>query len=335
MSAPDLGMADTASTSDPSVAVVVLNWNGVADTLACLTSLRGSRERVCAIVVDNGSSGSDAEKIRLSGLADTVLETGRNLGYAGGNNVGLRHALDDTRGFEFVAVLNNDTVVDPDCFGVLVEQLRGEAAPLALSPTVRYFDDPTRPWFAGGVIDQGWPRHLQQSETCASDKPYRLSEWLSGCCITARALTWRRVGLFDASYFLIFEDCDWSARARKKGVTLAVSNDSTILHRVSRSLSSGPSSLLGSFYFIRNGLRFESRYARRYIPHFLDRHLLRPTMSDLIRLTPRPGLGFRWLGALAFLVGQRGPAPRACLALAQQRVQLPARERSAASSSNP
>jgi GT2 family glycosyltransferase len=304
----------------PSIAVVVLNWNGVDDTLACLDSLRRSVAAVHAIVVDNGSTGSDAERIRASELADTVIETGTNLGYAEGNNVGLRLALDPASGFEVVGVLNNDTVVDPRCFGGLVEQLGEENGPLrALAPTTLYFDDPGEPWFAGGIIDQGWPRHLQPSELGDRKGPLEPSEWLTGCCIVARAATWRHVGLFDSRYYLIFEDCEWSLRAQSLGVDLQVATACTIRHKVSRSFATEPSSLLGSYYYLRNGLRFGYAYAPRHLPRFLVRYLLRPTVSDIARLNLRRGLGFRWLGALAFVTGRTGQAPQLVARLAERR----------------
>src|SRR5438552_10530860 len=92
------------------IALVILNWNGVTDTLECLASLRQSLVPIYAIVVDNGSTGSDVERIRSSGLSDMVIETGTNLGYAEGNNIGLQRALDSAQGFEIVGVLNNDKI---------------------------------------------------------------------------------------------------------------------------------------------------------------------------------------------------------------------------------
>src|SRR5690349_1191981 len=89
-----------------SVGIVVLNWNNADDTIACLKSLRNSTVSVTAIVVDNGSTDGSAEAIEASGLADVFLRTGANLGYAGGNNAGLRQALD--AGHATVMVLNND-----------------------------------------------------------------------------------------------------------------------------------------------------------------------------------------------------------------------------------
>jgi GT2 family glycosyltransferase len=296
-----------------SLALVVLNWNGADDTLACLASLRRSTEAVHAIVVDNGSSGSDAAAIRASGLADEVIETGANLGYAGGNNVGLRHALD--AGFDAVGVLNNDTVAEPDCFAGVVAQL---APGRALAPTIVHADAPGRIWFAGGVVDRGWPRHLQPDELPPGDGPLRPSDWLTGCCIVAPAETWRRAGLFDERYFLIHEDSEWSLRARSRGVELLVATGSTLAHAVSSSFAAGPPSRLGSFYGIRNGLRFEARHAPRKLPRFVLRELVRPTASRLARGRWEPGLGYRWLGLLAFLGGQGGQAPRVVRRLAER-----------------
>jgi GT2 family glycosyltransferase len=308
----------------PRIALVVLNWNGAGDTLECLSSLRQSVAPIHAIVVDNGSTGPDVERIRASGLADVVIETGANLGYAAGNNVGLRYALDSADDFSIVGVLNNDTVVDPYCFGDLAEHLSGVTGThRALAPTMLYDDDRSRPWFAGGIVERGWPRHLQPLELKEDEKPLRASEWLTGCCIVARAATWRQVGLFDSRYYLIFEDCEWSFRARRHRVELLVATQSIILHKVSRSFDSGPASFLGGFYFMRNGLRFDWSFQRRDIVQFLWDQLLRPTLAEARHMRWKPELAFHWLGALAFAIGQEGCAPDLVTRLAERRATAP------------
>jgi GT2 family glycosyltransferase len=289
-----------------SIAVVVLNWNGVSDTLQCLASLRQSVVPLHAIVVDNGSNGDDVEQICASGLADTIIEAGKNLGYAEGNNVGLRVGI--TQGFEVVGILNNDTEIDPDSFRVLADCL-SENEHRALSPDIRYFDEPSRSWFAGGVIDSGWPRHLQPDEILDCDADLQECDCLTGCCIVARRETWENVGLFDPGYFLIFEDSDWSLRARRYGVRLCLATQSVITHKVSRSFESGAPSLLGAFYFVRNGLTFEAKYARKYLPAFALRALIRPSASALLRRRSVRDIVFRWLGALAFVARVKGRAP--------------------------
>jgi GT2 family glycosyltransferase len=296
------------------VAVVVLNWNGASDTLECLRSLRQSRLSVHAIVVDNGSTDDSVEEITASGLAGSVIETGENLGFAEGNNVGVRLALEQR--FPVIAVLNNDTIVEADSFEALVRHFT-RLEYRALSPDIRYFDAPSQSWFAGGVLDNGWPRHLQPSELVASDGPLRPSDCLSGCCIVAQSETWKRVGLFDPDYFLIFEDSDWSLRARHNDVNLYVVTDSIIRHKISRSHALGRVSLLSNFYFVRNGLAFETRYFKRHIPRFVGQWLVRPSITALARRMGRRAIAFRWLGALAFAVRLRGRAPQVVERLAE------------------
>lgn len=288
------------------VAAVVLNWNGAEDTIACLESVRGSTVPVRAVVVDNGSSDDSVRRIEGSGLADAVVVLRANIGYAAGNNVGIRAALDE--GAEVVAVLNNDTIVDPDAFELMLEHLP-PLEPRAVSPDIRYFDRPGESWFVGGVVDDGWPRHLQPEELDGGDAALRPSEVLSGCCIVARRETWERVGLFDPRYFLIFEDSDWSMRAARSDVALYVVVRSRISHHVSRSLTSRPALLLGGYYFVRNGLHFEARYFPRRTLPFAFRWLVRAAPS-LVRRGQVAELGFRWLGALAFATGRWGRAPR-------------------------
>jgi GT2 family glycosyltransferase len=290
----------------PKTAVVVLNWNGADDTLGCLESLRRSTVPVHAIVVDNDSSDSSADRIERSGLANTLLRMPTNLGYAEGNNVGLRHAIRE--GFDVVIVLNNDTVVEVDALSLLLSQL-SIGLPRAVSPEIRYLNCPSEPWFGGAVVERGWPRYLQPGELTPSAGP-RGSEWLSGCCIAARSETWERTGLFNPSYFLIFEDSEWSLRARKQGIDLLVVTESVVFHKVSASLASGPTSLLGSFYFARNGLRLDSAYFRRYVPRFIMQWLMRPTLSAIAHRRDRRDVLFRWLGALAFVCQIKGRAPR-------------------------
>src|ERR1700742_3640282 len=103
-------MPPAAPPAAGAVAVVVLNWNGGTDTLRCLRSLRAQEPDLHLIVVDNGSTDGSVEAVEAEGLADDVIRAGENLGYAGGNNLGLKRALTD--GYDVIAVLNNDTYLE-------------------------------------------------------------------------------------------------------------------------------------------------------------------------------------------------------------------------------
>src|SRR5579872_3284426 len=98
---------------DPLIFIILLNWNGKKDTLACLESLQKVRySSFQTIVVDNGSTDDSVHAIRTRYPEISLIETGENLGFAGGNNCGIQYALE--KGADFIFLLNNDTEVDPD-----------------------------------------------------------------------------------------------------------------------------------------------------------------------------------------------------------------------------
>lgn len=285
--------------------IVVLTWNGREDTLACLASLRGSAATV--LVVDNGSADGTVAAVRETHPWAQILENGDNLGYAGGNNVGIRCALD--RGARVIGVLNNDTEVDPGWLDPLVAAIEAPGR-RAVSPDIRYFDDPATSWFRGGTVDptSAWPRHLTPNEQPPSDGHPHPTPLLTGCCLFATSETWRAVGLFDEGLFLTFEDSDWSMRATKLGAELLIVSASTIRHRVSRSFR-GNAGLLGSYYFARNGTVFAYRHlGPGNAVRFAMNQIIAPTVRDLLsRRTMAPAV-MRLLGLAAALTGRRGPA---------------------------
>ena len=168
--------------------------------------------------MDNGSDDGVLEAV--SGRWPTVetFQTGDNLGFAGGMNRGIEWAL--ARGAATVTVLNNDTLVPPGVAAALAARARSG---VAVSPEVRYAANGAV-WFGGGVVDgeTGLARHLTDAEMARAfpGSGPRSVETLAGCCVTASAEVWRTVGGFDERYFLIFEDADWSMRARARGVDL-------------------------------------------------------------------------------------------------------------------
>jgi GT2 family glycosyltransferase len=297
------------------LAVVVLNWNNATDTLDCLRSLTASTPPPFVLVIDNGSTDGSAVEIIDSGLAQHVIVNDDNLGYAGGNNVGLEWAV--AAGFEFVAVLNNDTIVEPTCLATVLDSLGGEEVRRAASPLIVYADAPEQVWFGGGVLDHGLPRHLRADELQTPRPSARVTPLLTGCCIVARRGVWEQVGPFDPDYFLIFEDSDWSVRATGLGVELVVVGEALLHHRVSRSFARPAMQRLGAFYYGRNGLRFHLRHSRRYVGHFLWRSVLRPGLRSLLRRPGAKDTRFLWLGVFSVLFGSRGAAPHVVQRLAR------------------
>jgi GT2 family glycosyltransferase len=229
------------------VAAVVLSWNGREDTLACLRSLEG--EGVDVIVVDNASSDGTADAVTGAEL----IRNDRNLGYAGGMNVGIRAALE--RGAEAVLLLNNDVEVEPGAIAALAAAGDGAGA---VCPVVVFADAPERVWYAGASFDprRGYNgRHRTEIPRTLAE-----TERICGAAVLIPRATLQQIGDFDEGLFAYVEDADWSLRARDAGLPLRVTAASRVRHKVSAS-TGGQGSPDAIYYSLRNLLRVCERHA--------------------------------------------------------------------------
>lgn len=216
----------------PEICVIILNWNKAAETLRCLESLRQIQtDDVEIIVVDNGSNDDSAGLIRKSFEDVTCIETGANLGYAEGNNVGIRHAL--AKGARFIFVLNNDTEIAPDTLDRLKEAALQFPQAAFLGPKILCLENPAQIQSAGITLDYFWRSHHRNSgqQDCPSAAPPTLVDCISGAAIFIRAETLARIGLLDPSFFLYREEIDWCLRARRLGFQVLFVPEARVWHR--------------------------------------------------------------------------------------------------------
>jgi GT2 family glycosyltransferase len=268
----------------PLIHIVVLNWNGANDTLECLSSLESlTYPNFNVIVVDNGSSDDSLGKLSSYSAPYplVLLETRQNLGYAGGNNVGIRHALE--RGANFVLLLNNDTTVAPDLLEQLISAAQRSPEAGVFSARVMYFDNPELVWFDGARWNESalgleWPgQGTREAELGTIDRD---TDYACGAALFFRAEVARKIGLLDEMFFLVWEEVDWCFRARKAGWRNRVVAAAKVWHKIGVSFGS-ESSPLRTYFSIRNQLLWFSRHAslsarirlwannlRRLIPKF-------------------------------------------------------------------
>jgi GT2 family glycosyltransferase len=249
-------------SSTREIAVIVLNWNRKDDTLICLKSVRAQEDvTLHMIVVDNGSIDDSVTAVQKAFPEAEIIQTGANLGYAGGNNVGLKHAL--KRGFDYILVLNNDTVLDAHCLANLVADLKAHPHAAAAAPKILFMHSPTTIYFAGGKLrPDGAPEHVGMGQEDGPQFSSYDTEWLTGCAILFRSRMLEEISLFESKFFLLFEDLDWSMRAKKLGYKLRFVADARLWHKASASFGKTFSPLYWYYYSRNNLLWIERTFPR-------------------------------------------------------------------------
>ena len=247
---PAAHRAEPGPPNGAFVIVVILNWNNLADTLECVESvLKSDYPRLAVWVVDNGSHEDPSARLGEQCPSVRVIRLADNLGYSGGNNVGLKLAMDHEA--QYVLLLNNDATVAPDMITRLVAAMETDSRIGMATPRVFRYDRPAEVYWDGGMIDWATGLTPHSSTDLPRSGGILSSEWLDGCCLFVRLAALHDVGLLDERYFLYYEDAEWTVRASRRGWVNAVVLDASARHKVSRSTGSlsGP---LASFYFPRN-----------------------------------------------------------------------------------
>lgn len=231
-----------APATGDRVVVIILNWNAEQDTAACLDSFlqqRGVHTEI--LLVDNASGDGSGARLHRRYPSVNYLQAGENLGYSGGNNRGLEWAL--ARDAEWVMVVNNDTVAEPDCTRLLLAAAAGEPRLAAVAPLIVRHDDPERVWFAGGRFDRvrGIGVHAHEGaavETVVptpesgADGAWRACTFVTGCCLLLRPAALRDVGKFANDFFSYGEDVELCLRLSRAGWLVGWAPGARLAHRV-------------------------------------------------------------------------------------------------------
>lgn len=234
--------------------IIVLVYNSVEDTLDCLASIQDSGLLGKTLLVDNGSRREVADQILAAYPDLDYLRNEENLGFAGGNNTGIRKTIDD--GAEYIFILNNDTVIFHDTLPILVDFMAQNPKVGAIAPVNFYFDNPNQVWQSGVVLKDPI-RHRgydQAIHDFGSTPDYRDVDYLPGSSILFRKDALLQTGLFDEWFFLTYEETDLCFRIKKNGWRVVSTIRSKILHRVSKTFGRFPYYL--EFFMLRNRPRF-------------------------------------------------------------------------------
>jgi GT2 family glycosyltransferase len=256
------------------VYIIILAWNQIVLTLDCIRSLLTLDYPLChVVVVDNDSCDGTVETLHEEfGERIDVIANSENLGFTGGNNVGIRYAL--KHGSDFVMLLNNDTIAcDRGLVSKLVAVMETNPSIGLASPSIYYADRPEKPWYAGAQLSlwHGWKHNVLLPN---GNGPFDTG-YASGCCVLASAVMIRQIGPLPESYFLNVEDVEWSVRARRAGWRVVYVPGASLLHKVSATLKDetgkGTSSPIAIYYMTRNQI-----WLIRHYGNFIQRWIVWP-----------------------------------------------------------
>ncbi len=251
--------------SKPSVYAVVVNWNGLGVIGDCLRSLEKSDyENLTTLVVDNASTDGSLDFIKHSFRGVRLVETGRNLRYAGGANAGFRRAIES--GANYVLLLNNDIEIARDAISELVRVAESRSDAGLLGPKIYYHEPPDLIWSMGGSVSfwSGNIRHLGlRTRDVGQYEQVVDVDYLTGCALLVPVTTLRSVGYLDESYHMYNEDTDWCARVRREQLKCLVVPSAHLWHKVSTS-SGGGLTAYKVYHRIMSTMMFFRRYARLY-----------------------------------------------------------------------
>jgi GT2 family glycosyltransferase len=255
-------------TIPPKVSVIIVNWNGLKDTIECIESLNKiNYSNFEIIVVDNGSKSDDARILRNKFKEIRLLELKRNLGFAIGNNIGIMVALQNKS--DYVLLLNNDTVVDKYFLDEMIMVAESKQHAGVLGSKIYLYDKKRVLWYAGGKINL-YVNHVTQGQNQSDNGQYDVIKdtcWISGACMLIRRDVFDRIGFLSREYFLGWEDIDFCLSARRKGYGCVYVPTSVIWHKASASYRRYNLNYMQVLFGFRN--RIIIRYKFMSKPNFL------------------------------------------------------------------
>lgn len=240
-------------SKNPKIFVIILNYNGKNTLSKCLSSVFGSNyQNFEVVVVDNDSRDGSFEKARAQFSRAHFIKNSSNIGFAKGNNIGIRFALEKFA--DFVFILNNDAAIKKNTLSKLIETSFQDHSAGIISPII-YSGKNRDIWFAGGKVN--WLKMRTQHLYIQKQAAAYSSEYITGCAMFVKKEVFKKIGLFDERFFLYYEDADFSLRAKNAGFKLLVDPTISVFHQ-EQSNHSNPAKI---YWLVLSGLLFFKTHA--------------------------------------------------------------------------
>ncbi|WP_449623050.1 glycosyltransferase family 2 protein [Robertmurraya sp. Marseille-Q9965] len=275
---------------NPSVYIVILNYNNFSDTISCVREVENvNYDNYKIVIVDNFSTDDSESVLKEEFPQHTFIQTGSNLGYAGGNNVGMKYAKEQNA--DYICILNNDVIVDKDFLKSLLQYFTLNPNVGVVGPRVCEFSTPEIIQSTGAMIDFNTGRvniiNNGEHENDVKDKVITC-DYVGGACLLFPVQILDEVGYIPENYFLFYEETEWCLNIKKKGYEVVCFCGAKVVHKGSASISQV--SGLSEYFMYRNVVIFMKRNATtRQLLSFYTYSLLYSAYRGIIK---KDGLKF-------------------------------------------
>lgn len=264
--------------SKPLIGIVLVNYNGHDLTIKTIESIFASGyPNVEIIVVDNKSIDDSIDLIEKKYPRLKIIKNNENLGFGEANNQGINYLINQAN-CEYILLLNNDVEIDKN---LIYELLKKASISVVTVPKIMYFDTPNIIWYGGGYINFETGSVKQRGINENDSHKYDFEEYVtfaSGCCLLIHSEILKKIGGFDESYFMYYEDTDLCMKFIHNNIKIKYCPKAKLWHKVSSS-SGGITSRFKTYYKTRNKLYF----LRKYHMEFRNVKWWRIIIADLIR----------------------------------------------------
>lgn len=252
--------------SHPLIYIIILNYDRKEDTCECLNSIKGiDYNNFKTLVLDNGSTDGSVDYLKKKFPWIEMIENHKNLGFAQGNNVGIKYAL--RKEADFILILNNDTVVSSSLLNDLLEEVAKDRTIGIAGPKILYYHRRDRIWFAGGRAYLWLGNTWHIGSRCKNSLNFQKiieEDYQTGCALLIKREVIDKIGMFDPGYTAYFEDVDLCLRAKKEGFKVVCVQHAKMWHKVSRTTGGGLTSKK-AYLKAKSGVRFFRRYSPRLV----------------------------------------------------------------------
>ncbi len=270
------------------VFIVVLHFGSVEVTNDCLSSIFKSRLSFENLIVVDNTGNFETKNGKV-----LVIKNKKNLGFAGGVNVGIKYAL--SKKADYILLLNNDTIVKQNFLKALTEFSEQFENAGIVGPAIKFRRDGKTVYDIGGKINIVFGRTTHNEVFKLTNKKPRVADYISGCAMLIKKEVFEKIGLFDERFFLYYEDVDFCIRTKNKGFLTYVLPEVSIEHALSKSV--GKNSSLALYHQTKSALLFGKKYFKGKL--FLNRGFILAQSIYIFMKNPRVGmsafLAFKYL----------------------------------------